>query len=66
MVEKAPGRGGETAVDDVGKLQGGGLVGGEGVVFFVKLGRIGGVEGGDGEESVLCCDVGVDIVPVRT
>lgn len=56
---------GETAVNDIGKLQCGSLVGGMGIVG-VNLVGIGGVERGDGEETVLRCDVGVNIVPIRT
>jgi hypothetical protein len=41
------------------------VIGGKGVVF-VKLGSIGGVERGNGKETVLCCNIGVNIVPIRT
>lgn len=55
----------EAAVNYIGKLQRGGLVGGKGVVG-IKLAGVGGVERRNGEETVLRCDVGVDVVPVRT
>lgn len=63
VVEKTPGRVRDAAVNDIGKLQCGSLIGGKGIVG-VKLVGVGGVEGGDGEETVLRCNVGVDIVPI--
>lgn len=65
MVEQTPGRVREAAINDIGELQCRGLIGGKGIVF-IELAGIGRVEGGDGEETVLCCDVGVNIVPIRT
>lgn len=64
MVKKTTGRVREAPINYIGKLQRGSLVGGKGVVG-IKLVGIGGMEGGDGEETVLRCDVGVDVVPVR-
>jgi hypothetical protein len=63
VVKQTLGRVGEAAVNDIGKLQYGSLIGGKGIVG-VKLVGIGGVERGDGEETVLGCNVGVDVVPI--
>lgn len=65
MVEQTPGRMREATINYIGKLQCRSLVGGKGVVF-IELAGICRMKGGGGEETVLCCDVGVDIVPIGT
>lgn len=65
MVQQTPRYVRGTAVDDIGKLQGRGVIRVEGF-FRVKLASVGRVECWDREEAVLSGDIAVDEVPVRT